>query len=96
MRLATKAATLLATTALVANEQTRATLTEQADAALALIAAGDGDSAGLANAALDSACSEAIHRLKREGWTLDRITERVSMELRNAGIRPTVRSGAAA
>lgn len=87
MRLATKAATVLALASLTKSQRARESVTEQADAALALMA--DGTQGPMANAVLDSAVEEAMRALHREGWKTDHITHRVNQELRNAGIEPT-------
>lgn len=95
MRLAQKAATVLALASLVKSEKTRRSLTEQADAGLTFMSLeNQGLAAGSANAVFDSAVSEGIHALKREGWNAEAIAQRVNEELRNAKVVPTVKGRA--
>lgn len=95
MRLAQKAATVLALASMVKSPARRKALTEQADAGLTFMSMeNQGLAAGSANAVFDSAVSEAMWVLKREGWTEAAIAQRVNEELRNAKVVPTVKGRA--
>jgi hypothetical protein len=91
MLLAQKVATVLALATLAKSSKTRASLAEQADATLALMAEGQSP---LATATIDAAASEGLHALKREGWTSESIARAVERELRNARVVPTVKGRA--
>lgn len=94
MRLAMKAATVLALASLVKSEKVRKSLTAQADAGLTFMTLDT--MAPSATAVFDYAAEQGIAALRHEGWTSDKIADAVTRELRNARIVPTVRSGAVA
>jgi hypothetical protein len=90
MRLATKAAIVLALASLVKSTRKRASLNDQADGALVFMAR---EQDTLASVVLDCAATEGMRALRVEGWATDQITQRVNAELRNAKVVPTQKRG---
>ena len=85
MLLSQKVAALLALTRLIRDSKVRASLTEQADAVLALMVEGSWE---LASGFADVAAMEAMTAAEAEGWTEGALLLAVEREMRRANIVP--------